>query len=100
AAPPLHTLPLHAALPISSLARRRGVSGKNLSAPPLLPPPRLRDRCRRPSTFDPRGRPLELSYRSSLPGIPPQALARDHRQEGPRSEEHTSELQSRGHLAC
>src|SRR2546422_6120626 len=39
-----------------------------------------------------------ISWRSS--GSTPAGVDHDHRHRGPRSEEHTSELQSRLHLVC
>src|SRR5207253_11514751 len=81
-APPLlYTLSLHDALPIFSgdgMARRRVVGGRGDPRGPAISGPHLHSQ-----------RPLARRRRQNVQW----AL-------GVRSEEHTSELQSRGHLVC
>src|SRR5436305_8531503 len=79
----LYTLSLHDALPISPPATRSN------DASPLSPTPA-------PSSFSPEttssGPPTATATNSIQPRCP--------RASEPRSEEHTSELQSRPHLVC
>src|SRR3712207_8792333 len=82
ATPEIYTLSLHAALPIFLLARRAGRAG----------PPPIR---RTGAGLGPHPRRL-ASARSRRPAAP----RRDPRRHGHRSEEHTSELQSRQYLVC
>src|SRR5439155_22590824 len=92
ATPDSYTLSLHDALPISC------------SAP-----------TRRASSATSRCAPSTSMHRMPRPSLPPPAPARDRRRQRrklrrepvedfridfERSEEHTSELQSRGHLVC
>src|SRR5207248_11759804 len=100
-APPtllLPTLSLHDALPTS---------------PPLTRPPPWGRRTRRSRLRSPRCSPPCRSQRSPAPPPRPAALARTHRRprptqqepppargSAPRSEEHTSELQSPYDLVC
>src|SRR5207253_11017741 len=96
-APPLHTLSLHDALPIlpgSSSTRlpRHSLllASYHMSRPCLKP----ESPCLRKITEQPAAPGLDggVQYRpiDSNVGTP----------RAPRSEEHTSELQSRGHLVC
>src|SRR3712207_7085342 len=77
----IYTLSLHDALPIYP-RRRHG---------PALPPPRERARP------EPRS-PPRVRLRPRLG--PPRDGSHGCRQDGERSEEHTSELQSRQYLVC
>src|SRR5207253_11003180 len=78
-----YTLSLHDALPISpSHSHRRG----GREGPPRARGP-LRGRLEQPGSLPPRDR---LEARGAARPLP----------EGRRSEEHTSELQSRGQLVC
>src|SRR5690625_6091630 len=83
----LYTLSLHDALPISTASPRRPNKngktscGKNLPGCGAAPPPAL------PSQSS--GWPRQHNL-----------LKTSHQFATPRSEEHTSELQSRGHLVC
>src|SRR5207253_10633771 len=93
--PTTHTYPLslHDALPISRSASR----------PPPPPRPRRRAPCRRCSPATP-GRRRRTGPRAPPRGSaragPPASLVPLHGLAHLRSEEHTSELQSRGHLVC
>src|SRR3989449_8571505 len=95
APPEIYPLPLHAALPISAQAPPAGV----LPAPPRgVPPPTARPRSGSPA----RARSQPVRMRSTrLRRCPRSSGRRAHSSPGPRrSEEHTSELQSRLHLVC
>src|SRR5439155_20401131 len=79
----MYTLPLHDALPISRRCRSPA-RGRTRSVISSTAPTRTRRATDRPAV-----RPA-VSWASRRSGRPPAA----------RSEEHTSELQSRGHLVC
>src|SRR5207253_3469355 len=90
-------LPLHDALPIS--ASRKPATGRCTAWP-------WRSSSRRP-TVSPRRRPpptppsVPRRLLMSQPSLPPAGAHAPRRfPEILRSEEHTSELQSRGHLVC
>src|SRR5690625_6597059 len=84
APPVILTLSLHDALPISLL-----LVGRDLCVPPLV-------RTDGEIRMAPGHRPTRAGTGAMAlrPGVPPSADG------GLRSEEHTSELQSRGHLVC
>src|SRR5207253_10239810 len=95
-----YTLSLHDALPISERApaRVRGARGASDHDGHLLGSGRMTDFLRRVSLFC----AIALTIALLLPGVMPsagQVFGGDfHRRAHMRSEEHTSELQSRGHL--
>src|SRR5207244_9033062 len=89
APPDLHSLSLHDALPIYRRSGRGPVR-----APPGAPAAPA-GRCRPGSTPPTPPRPSGSEYRRGRTPTPP--VTRYHE---PRSEEHTSELQSPDHLVC
>src|SRR5439155_6111888 len=85
ATPEIYTLSLHDALPISRCRRRRRGS-------PRRAPGRGRARA--------AGRSRSLLVRGQGAGDGGQVVSSRYVAAQSRSEEHTSELQSRGHLVC
>src|SRR5207253_10809437 len=83
ATPAPHTLSLHDALPICARTRSR------MAIKPVPSSPFLR--------LGARPTPSSSTSRRSSPSI---AVSATRTWRAPRSEEHTSELQSRGHLVC
>src|SRR5207253_11159483 len=96
----LYTLSLHDALPIS-MRLGGGVRAREQEAPvrvvgPARPGLLAAERPFAVTSFGPGTQAREVAARVRLA----EALAEDQLAAEDRSEEHTSELQSRGHLVC
>src|SRR5439155_20487549 len=94
ATPPKDTPAVHAALPISRPATG---AGRRPAKPPAGPPQARTAARRRPARCGVPSPPPAPPGRATRWPASPAALGQPATQ---RSEEHTSELQSRGHLVC